>query len=85
LGGCGSLVGRAGGGVEGGGFFGCCGGDGLAFGPLRYDHAVTVEATVPVGGAIRNPARSLVEQQILLEREGDPPPGTCPASLFAEP
>lgn len=54
-------------------------------GPLRYDHDVTVEANVPVGGAIRNPARSLVEQQILLEREADPPAGTCPASLFAEP
>ena len=56
-----------------------------ARGPVRYDHAIAVEATVPVGGAIRNPARSLVEQQILLEREGDPPPRTCPASLFAEP
>ena len=54
-------------------------------GPLRYDHDVTVEASVPVGGAIRSPARSLVEQQILLERRDDPPPGTCPASLFAEP
>lgn len=54
-------------------------------GPVRYDHDVTVEATVPVGGAIRNAARSLVEQQILLERETDPAPGTCPASLFAEP
>ena len=43
-----------------------------ARGPVRYDHAVTVEASVPVGGAIRNPARSLVEQQILLEREGRP-------------
>ena len=54
-------------------------------GPVRYAHDVTVEATVPVGGAIRNPARSLVEQQILLEREADPPEGTCPADLFAEP
>ena len=54
-------------------------------GPVRYAHDVTVEATVPVGGAIRNPARSLVEQQILLEREADPRPGTCPPSLFAEP
>ena len=54
-------------------------------GPMRYDHEVTVEATVPVGGAIRNPARSLVEQQILLERVADPPAGSCPASLFAEP
>jgi len=54
-------------------------------GPVRYAHDVTVEATVPVGGAIRNPARSLVAQQILLEREPDPPAGTCPADLFAEP
>ncbi len=54
-------------------------------GPVRYAHDVTVEATVPVGGAIRNPARSLVEQQILLEREADPRAGTCPPSLFAEP
>ena len=53
-------------------------------GALRYDHDVTVEATVPVGGAIRNPARSLVEQQVVLEREADAPAGTCPASLFAE-
>jgi len=54
-------------------------------GPVRYDHEVTVEASVPVGGAIRSPARSLVEQQIVLERGDDPPPATCPASLFAEP
>ena len=53
-------------------------------GPMRYDHAITVEASVPVGGAIRSPARSLVEQQVLLERRADPPAGTCPASLFAE-
>lgn len=54
-------------------------------GPLRYDHAVTVEASVPVGGAIRTPVRSLVEQQVLLERVADPPAGTCPATLFREP
>ena len=54
-------------------------------GPVRYDHDVTVEASVPVGGAIRSPARSLVEQQIVLERRADPPPGTCPPSLFTEP
>jgi hypothetical protein len=54
-------------------------------GPLRYDHDVTVEASVPVGGAIRNPVRSLVEQQILLERVADPPAGTCPGTLFQEP
>ena len=56
-----------------------------ARGPIRYDHDVTVEASVPVGGAIKNPARSLVEQRILLERAADPPPDTCPASIFAEP
>ena len=56
-----------------------------ARGPLRYDHEVTVEATVPVGGAVRNPARSLLEQQVVLERQGDPPTGTCPPALFAEP
>jgi hypothetical protein len=54
-------------------------------GPVRYAHDVTVEATVPVGGAIRNPVRSLVEQQILLERAADPRAGTCPPSLFAGP
>ncbi len=53
-------------------------------GPMRYDHAITVEASVPVGGAIKSPARSLVEQQVLLERTADPPAGSCPASLFAE-
>lgn len=53
-------------------------------GPVRYDHAITVEARVPAGGAIKSPARSLVEQQVLLERRADPPPATCPASLFAE-
>lgn len=53
-------------------------------GPMRYDHAITVEASVPVGGAIRSPARSLVQQQIVLERRPDPPPDTCPPSLFAE-
>ena len=55
-----------------------------ARGPVRYDHEVTVEASVPVGGAIRSPARSLVEQQIVLVRGADPPLGTCPASLFAD-
>jgi hypothetical protein len=54
-------------------------------GPVRYDHAVTVEATVPAGGAIRNAARSLVEQQVVLVREAEPPPASCPASLFLEP
>ena len=54
-------------------------------GPVRYDHDVTVEATVPAGGAIRNAARSLVEQKVLLVREADPPAGSCPASLFLEP
>ena len=54
-------------------------------GPLRYDHDLTVEASVPVGGAIKNPVRSLVEQRILLERVADPPAGTCPATLFQEP
>jgi hypothetical protein len=52
---------------------------------VRYDHDVTVEATVPAGGAIRNAARSLVEQKVLLVREADPPAGSCPASLFLEP
>jgi hypothetical protein len=54
-------------------------------GPVRYEHEVTVEATVPAGGPIRNAARTRVEQKVLLEREPDPPAGTCPASLFAEP
>jgi len=53
-------------------------------GPMRYDHAITVEASVPIGGAIKSPARSLVEQQVLLERRADPPRETCPLSLFAE-
>lgn len=56
-----------------------------ARGPMRYDHEVTVEASVPAGGAIRNPARSLVEQQIVLERRVDPPSGNCPVSLFSGP
>ncbi len=56
-----------------------------ARGPMRYDHAITVEAEVPVGGAVRAPLRSLVEQQVVLERRPDPPGGTCPATIFAEP
>lgn len=56
-----------------------------ARGPMRYDHEITVEASLPVGGAIRTPMRSLVEQRVVLERVADPPAGTCPASLFAEP
>lgn len=56
-----------------------------ARGPMRFDHDITVEANLPVGGAIRTPMRSLVEQQVTLERMADPPAGTCPASLFAEP
>ena len=56
-----------------------------ARGPIRYDHEVTVEASVPAGGAIRSPARSLVEQQILLVRGADPAGEICPGSLFAGP
>jgi hypothetical protein len=50
---------------------------------MRYDHAITVDASVPVGGAIRSPARSRVQQQIVLERRPDPPLDSCPPSLFA--
>jgi len=56
-----------------------------ARGALRYEHAINVEASVPAGGAVRNAARSQVEQQILLERRPDPHSDTCPATLFAEP
>ena len=54
-------------------------------GALLYDHAIGVEANVPAGGAVRNAARSRVEQQILLERRPDPSADSCPPSLFAEP
>lgn len=54
-------------------------------GVVRFEHDITVEANVPATRAVRVPARSLVEQHIVLERLPDPSAGTCPASLFDEP
>ena len=54
-------------------------------GVVRFEHDITVEANVPASRAVRVPARSLVEQHVILERLPDPATGTCPASLFDEP
>jgi hypothetical protein len=54
-----------------------------ARGVVRYGHEVNVEASVPAGGAVKNAARSRVEQRVLLERLPDPPLDTCPAAIFA--
>lgn len=54
-------------------------------GVVRFEHDITVEANVPAGRAVRVPARSLVEQHVVLVRLADPPAGTCPSSLFDEP
>ena len=53
-------------------------------GPMRYDHAITVEAACRQVGRSGAPRGHWWNSRSLLERRADPPPATCPASLFAE-
>jgi hypothetical protein len=44
-------------------------------GPLRWEREITVEVSVPAGGAVKQAFRSRILQQVVVERVG----GGCSA------